>query len=704
MPESLKPEEINATDATPALTRWVLMVVAVVAVGLSLFQLYTAGIGTLNLFYQRSIHLAFMLTLAFLLFPAFGRRRKRGVLGWVIDGAFIAASIFSGFYLSYFLDDVINRAGFWTQADIAAGIIATLTLLEASRRVIGVTITIIGVVFIVYAMAGARGALPWLGEYLPGILEHRGYSIDRIVAQLYLGQEGIFGIPLGVAATFVFIFVLFGAFLEVTGAGKFFIDLAYASAGRQRGGPAKAAVVASAFMGSISGSAIANVVTSGAFTIPLMKRLGYKPEEAAGVEAAASTGGQIMPPIMGAGAFLIAEYTRMPYTEIVRISILPAIMYFATVYLFVDIIAAKRGMKGMRAEDLPQMRQVMAGGWHFLFPLALLVALLFRNISPAMVGFWAVISVLIVSGVRYFIETILMGRPAPATTSEVQTDAPADPQLTETLNERDDIAPVERNPIKLFVAAVKSILNALETGARNALPVSIACAVAGVVVGIVGLTGLGLKFSSMMISFSGGNIILALILVMIASLILGMGLPVTASYIVLIVLTGPALTEQFGIPLIIAHLLVFWYSQDSNVTPPVALAAFAGAGIAGADPMKTGFIAWKFAKGLYLVPLFMVFNPEIILGGSVLVVAWNILMAAAALGAFAAALEGYLFTHMRWFSRILAGIGTIAIFYPSFQIEVLGFVCIIAVLLLNFLHARRAENKASIDAVSPAEA
>lgn len=703
MPESLKPEEImtDSTNPTPALTKWVLVAVAVVAVGLSLFQLYTAGIRTFNLFYQRSIHLSFMLTLAFLLFPAFGRRRKRGVLGWLIDGVFIAASIFAGFYLAYFLDDVINRAGFWTRADIAAGIIATVTLLEASRRVIGVTITVIGVVFIIYAMAGSRGALPWLGEYLPGILEHRGYSIDRIVAQLYLGQEGIFGLPLGVAATFVFIFVLFGAFLEVTGAGKFFIDLAYASAGRQRGGPAKAAVVASAFMGSISGSAIANVVTSGAFTIPLMKSLGYKPEEAAGVEAAASTGGQIMPPIMGAGAFLIAEYTRMPYTEIVRISILPAIMYFATVYLFVDIIAAKRGMKGMRAQDLPQVRQVLADGWHFLFPLAVLVVLLFRNISPARVGFWAVISVLIVAGIRYVIETVMLGRPAPATTSEVQTETPAKPQATEILNADSDIAPVERNPVKLVIAATKSIIVALETGARNALPVSIACAVAGIVVGIVGLTGLGLKFSSMMISFSGGNIILALILVMIASLILGMGLPVTASYIVLIVLTGPALTEQFGIPLIIAHLLVFWYSQDSNVTPPVALAAFAGAGIAGADPMKTGFIAWKFAKGLYLVPLFMVFNPEIILGGPVLVVAWNVLLAVVALGSFAAALEGYLFTYMRWFSRILAGIGTIAIFYPSFQIELLGFVCIIATLLLNFLHARR---ERGLDVVSVAEA
>lgn len=668
MPESLKPDEVSGagTSSPSAFNKVILLVVTVVAVGLSLFQLYTAGIRTPNLFYQRSIHLAFILTLAFLLFPAFGKGRKRGVVGWCIDGVFIAASIFSGFYLSYFLDDIINRAGFWTRADIVAGIIATIALLEASRRVIGITITIIGMVFIVYAMAGSRGTLPWLGQWLPGILEHRGYTIDRIVAQLYLGQEGIFGIPLGVAATFVFIFVLFGAFLEVTGAGKFFIDIAYASAGRQRGGPAKAAVVASAFMGSISGSAIANVVTSGAFTIPLMKRLGYKPEEAAGVEAAASTGGQIMPPIMGAGAFLIAEYTRMPYLNIVRLSILPAIMYFATVYLFVDIIAAKRGMRGMHPDDLPQMRKVMAGGWHFLIPLVLLVVLLFRNISPARVGFWAVISVLIVSALRFAVEFVLSR------------------QEKDTSNTDDKVSVAE-----LPKLALVNVANALETGARNAIPVSVACAVAGIVVGIVGLTGLGLKFSSMMLSFSGGNIVLALILVVIASLILGMGLPVTASYIVLIVLTGPALTEQFGIPLIIAHLLVFWYSQDSNVTPPVALAAFAGAGIAGADPMKTGFIAWKFAKGLYLIPLFMVFNPEIIVGGAPLVVIWNVLTAFAALGAFAALLEGYLFTRLRWVSRLLAGAGTLAIFYPSFQVELLGFLCIVATLVLNFMRMQR---------------
>ena len=322
-----------------------------------------------------------------------GKTRARGVLGWLIDGALILGSAYAGFYLAYNLEAIFDRAGFWTPTDITAGVIAVVTVLEASRRVVGLAITIIALIFIAYAMAGERGDLPFLAGVLPGILAHRGYDVDRIVATLYLGQGGLYGTPLGVAATFVFIFILFGAFLEVTGAGKFFIDLAYAAAGRQRGGPAKAAVVASAFMGSISGSAIANVVTTGAFTIPLMKNLGYTPEEAGGVEAAASTGGQIMPPIMGAGAFLIAEYTGLPYLEIVKLSILPAILYFATVYLFVDIIAAKRGMKGMRGSELPRVRQVLREGWHFLLPLGLLVYFLVLNIShptaSALSPYWA---------------------------------------------------------------------------------------------------------------------------------------------------------------------------------------------------------------------------------------------------------------------------------------------------------------------------
>ena len=644
--------------------RTVLWAITFVAVGLSLFQLYSAGLQPLGLFYQRSIHLALIMVLAFLMFPVFGPTRKRGVIGWGLDALFLAGALLTGGYLVLNLDEIFSRAGFWNSTDILVGCIATVTVLEASRRAVGFGMTVIGLLAIVYAFAGPRGELPWLGQWMPGILEHRGYNIDRVAGQLYLGQEGIFGLPLGVAATFIFIFVLFGAFLECTGAGKFFIDMAYAATGRQRGGPAKAAVLASAGMGSISGSAIANVVTTGAFTSPLMKRLGYQAKQAGGIEAAASTGGQIMPPLMGAGAFLIAEYTNTPYLEIVKVSILPAIMYFATVYLFVHIIALKQGMQGLPKEELPQMRQVMKDGWHFLLPLAMLVWLLAMNMSPMRVGFYAVVTIVAVAVLRYSVWFFVL-------------------------------APRQGQPVT--VIAVKHILRAglakliegLELGARNAVAVSMACAVAGIIVGVVGLTGLGLKFSAMMLAFSGGNLVLALVMVLLASLVLGMGLPVTASYIVLIVLVGPALTAEFGVPLLVAHLVVFWYSQDSNVTPPIALAGFAGAAIAGSKPMETSFQAWKFAKGLYLIPLFMVFNPEIIMGGPVLLVAWNAVIALLALGAFAAALEGYLFTRMSWLPRLAITTAIFGVFYPSLMTEIAGVVVMVFVISANWLASKR---------------
>ena len=648
-------------------SRAVLWLIAVVAVGLSLFQLYSAGIQPLGLFYQRSIHLALIMMLAFLMFPVFGPNRRRGVVGGIIDLAFFAGAVITGGYLVLYLDDIFNRAGFWNQTDIVVGCIATVTVLEASRRAVGLGMTIIGILALLYAFAGPRGELPWLGQFLPGIMEHRGYNLDRVVGQLYLGQEGIFGLPMGVAATYIFIFVLFGAFLEITGAGKFFIDLAYAATGRQRGGPAKAAVLASAGMGSISGSAIANVVTTGAFTIPLMKRLGFKPAQAGGIEAAASTGGQIMPPLMGAGAFLIAEYTQMPYLEVVKVSVLPAILYFSTVYLFVHIIALKQGMKGMPRAELPQMRDVMREGWHFLLPLGVLVWLLVMNMSPMRVGYFAIVTMLVVAALRFSVWFFF-------------------------------VAPAQGKPVtgqrigEALWAGVVKVTQGLELGARNAVAVSMACAVAGIIVGVVGLTGLGLKFSAMMLAFSDGNLLLALVMVLLASLVLGMGLPVTASYIVLIVLVGPALSNEFGVPLLIAHLVVFWYSQDSNVTPPIALAGFAGAAIAGSKPMETGFQAWKFAKGLYLIPLFMVFNPEIIVGGPVPVVIWNGVIAILALGAFAAALEGYLFTRMSWPVRLAIVPAIIGVFYPDLRAEMAGAAVMALAIAGNWLACRREES------------
>ncbi len=657
----------EATESKPAgglprQPRLVLRIIAAVGIALSLFQLYASGIEPIGLFYLRPIHLGFVLVLCFLMFPVTGSRRPRGLLGWAVDGPLLACGVLVGVWVPWNID-VIANAIIPRQIDVIVGIVTTLVVLEAARRAVGLVMTLIGAFALFYAMAGQRGALPGFGAWLPGILEHRGYSIDRLSSQMTLGAEGIFGLPLGVAATFVFIFVLFGALLEVTGAGRFFIDLAYAATGRQRGGPAKAAVIASAGMGSISGSAIANVVTTGAFTIPLMKRLGYRPHQAGGIEAAASTGGQIMPPLMGAGAFLMSELTQIPYLQIVLVSIFPAFLYFGTVYLLVHIAAVKQGMRGLPASELSSVRAVLADGWHFLVPLAVLIGLLVAGYSPLRVGFYAILSVAAVAAGRALWDFLVTA-----------------PRAGEAVSAAGFRALIGRG--------VTLTLRALELGARNAVAVSLACAVAGIIVGVVGLTGLGLKFSAMMMAFSGGYLFPALVLVAIASLILGMGLPVTAAYIVLVILVGPALSEEFGVPLLVAHLLVFWYSQDSNVTPPVALAGFAGAAIAGAKPMQTAFQAWKFAKGLYIIPLFMVYNEVIIVGGPVLLVIWNGLIAVVALAAFAAALEGQLFAPLRLWQRLLALPGGIAIFWPDPRAEAAGFALLLVLLLLNLLAAR----------------
>lgn len=641
----------------PAPQPWLaLRLISIVGISLSLFQLYAAGLQPLGLFFQRPIHLGFVLVLSFLIYPVTGNNRPRGVLGWGIDGTLIAASIVAGAWVPVNIDVIANSI-FPRQIDVWVGVFIVLLVMEAARRAVGLGMTVIAATFIVYAFAGRRGELPWLADWLPGILNHRGYSLERVASQMTLGAEGIFGIPLGVAATFIFVFVLFGAVLEVTGAGKFFIDLAYATTGRQRGGPAKAAIIASAGMGSISGSAIANVVTTGAFTIPLMKKLGYRPAQAGGIEAAASTGGQIMPPLMGAGAFLMSEFTQVPYLEIVLVSIFPAFLYFGAVYLLVHIAAVKLGLKGLPASELPLVRKVLAEGWHFLFPLVALVLLLMAGYSPMRVGFYAILSVVAAAAARS-LWTFAADRPT------------WDGLVTLTWN------------------AVLKSLKALELGARNAVAVSMATAVAGIIVGVVGLTGLGLKFSAMMLALSQGNLFIALLLVIAASLILGMGLPVTASYIVLIILVGPALTAEFGVPLLVAHLVVFWYSQDSNVTPPVALAGFAGAAIAGSKPLETSIQAWKYAKGLYLIPLFMVYNDAIILGGPLPLILWNGALAIIALVAFAAMLEGFLWGPMPLWQRAAMLPAITAVFWPSLTVEAAGAAGLTLLLALNWYQSR----------------
>ncbi len=648
--------------------------IAALALGLVAFQVYTAGYAPMTAIFQRSIHLGFVLAILFLTVPV-SKRASPG-LRWLVDGLLLLATFAFVAYIYTQYDQIMDRFGWWEPSDVWMGVVTTLLVLEATRRTIGWPMTIIAAFFIAYA---------FFGPYLPGVFAHKGYGLERLATQLYLTTEGIFGLPLGVAATFVFIFILFGALLEATGAGKFFIDLAYALAGRSRGGPAKASVVSSAFMGSLSGSAIANVVTTGAFTIPLMRRLGYRPEEAAGVEAAASTGGQIMPPIMGAGAFLIAEYTGVPYLEIVKLSIIPALLYFLTVYLFVDGIAAKRGMKGLPRDQLPRLGTVLLEGWHYLLPLAILVYYLVKGVSAMKVGFIGVLSVVIAANLRarpgpfwpralhYAYHLLMLGF-----------------LLYVGVQSRQGISLVQFYALigGIFVSTLSpysplglsALIEALIHGAKSALPVSVATAAAGIVVGVVGLTGVGLKFSGLVISASGGYIFLALVLVALASLVLGMGLPVTASYIVLVILAGPAL-QDLGIPLIVAHLVVFWLSQDSNVTPPVALAAYAASGMAGADPMRTGFMAWKFAKGLYLIPLLMVYRPGVMLEGGAALVGEDVVLSLLALAAFVGALEGFLVVPLKAWARLGLALGGALIFFPSLGIEAIGALLVILLVL-----------------------
>ncbi len=609
-------------DQNRYLVATIAKVVFAVAVALSLFQLYTAGLTAMTALLQRSVHLGAILCLTFLLRPPFKGARKDKLTIWlVLDLALVAASLFTILYVDINMDEIFRRQGDWLPMDVFVGAIGVCLVIEACRRVIGNIMAGICVAFLLYAM---------FGPYMPELIIHKGYSIERIATTLWLTTEGVFGIPLGVASTFVFIFVLFGAFLEETGGGNFFIDLAHALTGRFSGGAAKTAVIASGFMGSVSGSAVGNVVATGSFTIPMMKRLGYPAHMAGAVEAAASTGGQLMPPIMGAGAFLMAEFTNTSYLHIVKISIVPAIMYYVTVLMFVHFEAQKLGLKGQPKDQLPKAWAVIKDNLHFLIPVLILVAALMSHVSPMKAGFLAVVSTYAASFIR-----------------------------------------------KKSRLGIRQLLETLEIGAKNAVMVSVACAAAGIIVGMVSLTGLGLQFSHLVLDLSMGIKVFALLLIGAASLVLGMGLPVTASYIVLVILAGPAL-EDLGVPIVVAHMIVFWYSQDSNVTPPVSLASFAAAGIAGANPMRTAFTSWKLAKGLYIIPIIMAYRP-LLMNGPPGDVFMTMLSTLVGLIAFAACLDRYLLDHATWLEVLLLLGAAIGLLWPEGWIDLIGFALFIVV-------------------------
>lgn len=664
-PRSTPPGSVRPADANPTLVALTARVVLLVAVGLSLYQLYTAGIAALTALVQRSIHLGAILTLTFLLKPPFKRARKDKLTVWyAIDWALVAASVICVVYICVNLTAIFDRQGDWLFSDLVISIIGTLLVLEACRRVIGLIMTGICVMIILYAM---------YGPYMPDLIIHKGYSIERIATTLWLTTEGIFGLPIGVAATFVFVFILFGAFLEVTGGGNFFVDLAYALTGRFSGGPAKTSVVASGFMGSVSGSAVGNVVATGSFTIPMMKRAGYRPHVAGAIEAAASTGGQLMPPIMGAGAFLMAEFTNTSYLTIIKVALVPAVMYYLTVLIFVHYEAQKYGLMGQPRENLPRVLFVLKKGLHFIVPVGILIYVLVVNYSPMMAGFVAVMSTLAASLMANTVRWASTG---------------ASPYAG------------EKQRLTLFGFAAgefRQVITALDKGARNAVMVSVACAAAGIIVGMVTLTGMGLKFSSLVLDLSFGIKALAILLIGAASLVLGMGLPVTASYIVLATLAGPTLLEM-GVPLVVSHMIVFWYSQDANVTPPVSLASFAGAGIAGANPMRTAFTSWKLAKGLYIIPVIMAYRPLLGVGKTYDLFHWEVglTMFTTTLGllAFASALERYFMRRATWLETLLFWVAALGLFWPAYWADVAGLAAMLSAVLLQKFHSPRAVPRA----------
>jgi TRAP transporter 4TM/12TM fusion protein len=652
-PKSTGPQ--TPEDTQPLLVRITAAVVMVLAVSLSIYQLYTAGIAALTALIQRSVHLGAILILTFLLQPPFKVARKDKLTPWLIlDWGLVAASGICVIYICANLTAIFERQGDWLTSDLVVSVVGTLLVLEACRRVIGLVMTGICVVTILYAM---------FGPYMPELIIHKGYSIERIATTLWLTTEGIFGLPIGVAATFVFVFVLFGAFLEVTGGGNFFIDMAYALTGRFSGGPAKTAVVASGFMGSVSGSAVGNVVATGSFTIPMMKKVGYRSHVAGAIEAAASTGGQLMPPIMGAGAFLMAEFTNISYLTIVKVALVPAFMYYLTVLLFVHYEAQKYGLMGQPKESLPRVWQVVKNGLHFIFPVIVLVYVLVANYSPMMAGFVAVMCTMAASVAANMVRWAIHNARLPR----------AEPQ---------------RKSFATFaIKEGRSVLSALEKGAKNAIMVSVACAAAGIIVGMVTLTGMGLKFSSLVLDLSFGIKALAILLIGAASLVLGMGLPVTASYIVLATLAGPALLDM-GVPLMVSHMIVFWYSQDANVTPPVSLASFAGAGVAGANPMRTAFTSWKLAKGLYIIPIIMAYRPLLGIGNTYELMHWEVVitMGVTSLGlvAFASTIERYFLRPATWLETLLFGAASVGLLWPAYWADWCG----VGLLALAFLLQR----------------
>lgn len=613
----------NLSGIHPRILYWVGVVMA-------LFHLWVNTIGIMPEIQRNALHFAFILFMGFILYP-FSARLARKTLA--VDYGLAILAVVTGVYLVLFEDALHARNEVPTQVDLVFAAIAIVLMVEITRRTAGYIIPTLAVAFLGYAL--------WFGRYMEGLWNFPGVTVMRMLYRMYFAPDGIFGTIATISSTFVFLFVLFAAFLLKSGAGDFIIKLSVAVMGRMIGGPAKMAVFASGLMGSISGSAVANTVGTGSITIPLMKKVGFRSKFAGGVEAAASTGGQLMPPIMGAGAFIMSQWTQIPYLKIVGVAILPAFLYFISVAFFVHLRAKREGLKTLEKDEIPALWGVIKEGWHFFIPIGVLMGLLIMGRTPTFAACAGIGAIVASSWLNK--KTRMSGR---------------------------------------------DILDAMAAGAKNMVSTGVILLCSGIVIGVVLMVGAGIKFSIMISTISGGSLFVTIVLVALASLILGMGLPVTASYIVLAVLAAPSM-EMLGTSLIAAHMLIFWYSQDANVTPPVCLAAYSAAGISGSKPLETGFESWKLAKGLYLIPLLFVYTP-ILFEGPLWQVVETAITAAAGLFCAAVMFEGFHVIRLNWVFRIVYAGAAFLLLWPSLALHVAGVVVLTMLVVVQKMMARQA--------------
>lgn len=592
------------------------VLIAVVAIAMSLFQVWSVTWGALDPFAQGAVHVSFVLVITFM-FYGFSKK-KHSKKPTIIEIIFVILAIAAAIYFIVNNDRISFRKSMFdplTSLDIFFGLVYIVLSFEAARRTIGAPIVIVVSFFILYAL---------FGHNLSGLWAHRVLSVTDVIDQLSFTLNGIWGSPIAVASTFVFIFVLFGAFLQKSGAGNFFFDISSALTGSARGGPAKVAIFASALFGTISGSPTANVVTTGSFTIPMSKRLGYRPAFAGAVEAVASTGGSIMPPVMGSSAFLMAEVTGIPYGKIVIAAIIPALLYYLSLFMMVHFEAVRTNLPRQNKEDIPKARDVMAKGWQYLIPLAVMTWLLIIGKSPSLTGVYAILAVIAVS---WFRRDTRMG--------------------------------------------IKEILEALEDGAKTSVPVTTACAAAGMVIAGIVSTGLGGKLTSIILGATNGLMFPTLLVTMMICIILGMGMPVAAAYVLTAMLAAPALMAM-GVPKISAHLFIVYFSIISAITPPVAVAAFAAAGIADANPNRVGFEATRLGIAAFIVPFMFVAQPALLMQGPVLPIIQSAITASIGVTLLAGGVIGWFVTRTSWPERILLMIAGLALIDPGALTDAIG--------------------------------